>query len=284
MRSMPTDTTTAGPDHVATPAGQALGPLLANALWARPVRRVVLPLLATVVLMGLWEAGVSLGGIPDYILPPPSAIYDSLLADLGSSLTWWNLWVTAEETLLGFACGVILGFILGLVVAEFPALDDALYPIIVAFQAMPKVAVAPLLLIWFGFGIGSKVAIAALLAFFPLLVNTVLGLHSSDPRQEELMQTLSARRWQMFSMVRFYNALPSIIAGLELAMVLAVIGAIVGEFVGARAGLGYMIQQRNADTDVAGIFSVLIILGVFGAVFTYAVKIVGARLVFWQRH
>lgn len=261
---------------------RAVSPLLVR-LFSRPVRRAVVPIAAVALLLTLWEVGVALADIPRYILPAPSEIYVSLAGDLASAAMWSNLLVTAQETWLGFACGVLLGFALGFLIAEFPLLDDALYPIVVAFQAMPKVAVAPLLLIWFGFGIGSKVAIAALLAFFPLLVNTVLGLRASDPQQEELMRALSARRWQTFRMMRFYNALPSIFAGLELAMVLSIIGAIVGEFVGARAGLGYMIQQRNADMDIAGIFSVLFILGVFGAAMTYAVRIVGWKVVFWQR-
>lgn len=249
----------------------------------RAVRRVVLPLVAVVLLMAFWQVGVRVAQIPPYILPPPSDIFASLASDLGSSPMWWDLLVTTEETVLGFGVGAVMGLLLGLLLAEFPLIDDAIYPLVVAFQAMPKVAVAPLLLIWFGFGIGSKVAIAALLAFFPLLVNTVLGLHSSDPQQEELMHALAAKRWQLFRMVRLYNALPSIFAGLELAMVLSVIGAIVGEFVGARAGLGYMIQQRNADTDVPGIFAALLILGALGAILTYAVKLVARRVVFWRR-
>jgi NitT/TauT family transport system permease protein len=249
---------------------------------ARSIRRIVLPFLALAIAISVWEILVRMAEVPSYILPPPSEIWQAFARDLISRAAWWNLGVTAGETLLGFAFGVLLGFILGLLIAEFPVIDDAIYPIIVAFQAMPKVAVAPLLLIWFGFGMGSKVAIAALLAFFPLLVNTVLGLRSSDPQQEELMHSLAAKRWQVFSMVRFYNALPSIFAGIELAMVMAVIGAIVGEFVGARSGLGYMIQQRNADTDIAGIFSVLFILGFFGAITTYIVKVVARKVVFWQ--
>lgn len=248
----------------------------------RAVRRIVLPLVAVILLMAFWQVGVRVAQIPPYILPPPSDIFVSLAADLGSRTMWWDLLVTTEETVLGFGAGAVLGLLLGLLLAEFPLIDDAIYPLVVAFQAMPKVAVAPLLLVWFGFGIGSKVAIAGLLAFFPLLVNTVLGLHSSDPQQEELMHALAAKRWQLFRMVRLYNALPSIFAGLELAMVLSVIGAIVGEFVGARAGLGYMIQQRNADTDVPGIFAALLILGALGAILTYAVKLVARRVVFWR--
>lgn len=252
-------------------------------LTARPVRRVLLPLLVISLLLAVWELGGRLTEIPDYILPLPSQIGATLAADLGSPRVWADLLVTAEETFAGFALGALLGMLLGFLIAELPVFDEAVYPIIVAFQAMPKVAVAPLLLIWLGFGIGSKVAVAALLAFFPVLVNTVLGLRSGDPQQEELMHALAAKRWQVFAMVRFYNALPSIFAGLELAMVFAVIGAIVGEFVGARAGLGYLIQQRNADTDVPGIFAVLFILGVFGALVTYGVKLLAWKVVFWRR-
>jgi NitT/TauT family transport system permease protein len=249
----------------------------------KTARRIALPVLTVVVVLCLWEAVVRVTHVPNYILPAPSQIAGVLRADLASSVMWTNLGVTASETLLGFAVGSALGLILGVCIGEFPVIGDALYPIIVAFQAMPKVAIAPLLLVWFGFGLASKVAIAALLAFFPLLVNTALGLRAGDPGQEELMKALAASRWQMFRMVRFRNALPSIFAGLELAMVFSVIGAIVGEFVGARAGIGYMIQQRNANVDIAGIFSLLVLLGIFGAVLTYAVKITADKVVFWTR-
>ncbi len=246
-------------------------------------RRVALPLATVIIALSLWEGMVRVGHIPAYILPAPSQIAAVFATDLGSLPTWHNLGVTTSETLLGFLAGSLLGLALGVVIGEFPLAGDALYPIVVAFQAMPKVAIAPLLLVWFGFGLGSKVAIAALLAFFPLLVNTVLGLRTSDPDQEELMKALAARRWQIFKMVRFRNALPSIFAGLELAMVFSVIGAIVGEFVGARAGIGYMIQQRNVNIDIAGIFSLLLLLGALGATLTYAVKIAAAKVVFWTR-
>lgn len=277
MDSMPTSVSRSGAD-----SPQRLRGLIATIVAARSIRRVVLPLLALAITIVAWENFVRIENIPAYILPPPSEIWRSFWHDLRSLWMWQSLGVTAAETLLGFAFGVLLGFGLGLLIAQLPVVEDAIYPIVVAFQAMPKVAVAPLLLIWLGFGIGSKVAIAGLLAFFPVLVNTVLGLRSSDPQQEELMASLSAKGWQTFAMVRFFNALPSIFAGIEVAMVLSVIGAIVGEFVGARAGLGYMIQQRNADTDVAGIFSVLFILGIFGAVLTYAVKWCARKIVFWR--
>jgi NitT/TauT family transport system permease protein len=248
---------------------------------AESFRRVGLPAITMLVVLVLWEVIVRLAGVPKFVLPPPSDVLRSFVSDLASSAMWGNLGVTTAETLLGFAAGSLLGVGLGVLIAEFRIVDEAVYPLIVAFQAMPKVAIAPLLLLWFGFGIGSKIAIAALLAFFPLLVNTVLGLHASDTQQEELMQSLAANRWQTFVMVRLRNALPSIFAGLELAMVFSVIGAIVGEFVGARAGLGYMIQQRDANVDVAGVLSVLLILGIFGAALTYGVKVVAARVVFW---
>ncbi len=248
-----------------------------------PVRRIIFPILTTVVIIALWEVTVRIAHVPKFILPPPSDVLRSFAADVWSVPMWTSLGVTTSETLLGFAFGSLLGITLGILIGEFPIIDEAIYPLIVAFQAMPKVAIAPLLLLWFGFGIGSKVAIAALLAFFPLLVNTVLGLHASDLQQEELMKSLAARRSQIFLMVRLRNALPSIFAGLELAMVFSVIGAIVGEFVGARAGLGYVIQQRDANVDVAGMLSVLLILGILGAMLTYCVKALARYVVFWNR-
>lgn len=245
-------------------------------------RRIALPTLTVVVLLGCWEALVDAARVPVFVLPAPSQIVRTLAADLSSITVWHDIWVTTYETFGGFVAGSILGAALGVAIAEFPLVDEALYPIVLAFQAMPKVAIAPLLIVWFGFGATSKIAIAALLAFFPLLVNTVLGLHSGIPEQEELMHALAATRWQRFWMVRFPNALPALFAGFELAMVFSVIGAIVGEFVGARAGLGYLIQQRDANVDVAGIFSVLILLGGLGAAATSAVRILAARVVFWR--
>jgi len=150
------------------------------------------------------------------------------------------------------------------------------------FQSMPKVALAPLVVVWFGLGIASKVVSAALIAFFPLLVNTVVGLRSADEDRVDLMRSLDASELQIFWMLRVPSALPFVMAGLEVAMVLSLVGAIVGEFVGAEAGLGMLIQSRNFSMDVAGEFAVLFILAVMGLLLNSVLVSVRRRVLFWD--
>lgn len=157
-----------------------------------------------------------------------------------------------------------------------------LYPFIVMFQAMPKVALAPLIIVWFGLGITSKVVQAALTAFFPLMVNTIVGLRSAEEERVNLMRSLAASEMQIFRMLRLPNALPFIIAGLEIAMIFALIGAIVAEFVGAQAGLGMLIQSMNFTLDVAGQFSVLLMLSVLGLVLNACILFIRRRVLFWD--
>ena len=157
-----------------------------------------------------------------------------------------------------------------------------LYPFIVMFQAMPKVALAPLIIVWFGLGLTSKVVNAALVAFFPLMVNTIVGLRSADEDRINLMRSLAATPLQIFWMLQLPNALPYIFAGLEIAMIFALIGAIVAEFVGAQAGLGMLIQSMNFTMDVAGQFSVLLILSILGLILNSIVVGVRRRVLFWD--
>ena len=150
-----------------------------------------------------------------------------------------------------------------------------------AFQTLPKVAIAPIIVIWFGYGIESKVVITATIAFFPLLANTIAGLRATQTEQLELMVAFTASRWQIFRMIKVPQALPYIFVGLDVAIILSVIGAIVGEFVGSQAGLGYLILQRNFTMDMAGVFAVLTILVVMGLGLHYAVQFAQRHIVFW---
>ena len=160
--------------------------------------------------------------------------------------------------------------------------DYFLYPYIVMFQSLPKVALAPLIVIWFGLGLSSKVINAALIAFFPLLVNTMVGLRSADEDRISLMRSLAANERQIFWMLRLPNALPFVMAGLDIAMIFALIGAIVAEFVGATSGLGMLIQSMNFTMDVSGQFSVLLILSVVGLLLNRAILLVRRRVLFWD--
>jgi NitT/TauT family transport system permease protein len=229
-----------------------------------------------------WELLVRGLSVPAFILPAPTSIAMALYRGIASTLYLDHIWITLAETLMGFVLGTVLAFTLGIAVALSRRIEYFLYPFIVMFQAMPKVALAPLIIIWFGLGITSKVVSAALVAFFPLMVNTIVGLRSADEDRINLMRSLAASRWQIFWMLQLPNAMPYIFAGLEIAMIFALIGAIVGEFVGATSGLGMLIQSMNFTMDVAGQFSILLILSMLGLVLNGIVGEVRKRVLFWD--
>jgi NitT/TauT family transport system permease protein len=245
-------------------------------------RNVSLSVLLLVVSLALWEGIVRAFDVPVFIMPPPSKVAVALYRGLASGLYIGHLRVTLVETLLGFAAGSALGFLLGTGVAMNRYVDYFLYPYIVMFQSLPKVALAPLIVIWFGLGLSSKVINAALVAFFPLLVNTMVGLRSADEERINLMRSLAASEHQIFWMLRLPNALPFVMAGLDIAMIFALIGAIVAEFVGATSGLGMLIQSMNFNMDVSGEFSVLLILSVMGLILNRAILLVRRRVLFWD--
>src|ERR1051325_1866121 len=179
--------------------------------------------------------------------------------------------------------GVAAGFAFGAAVALVPAIERLVYPYMVAFQTVPKVAIAPLFILWFGYGLMSKVVIAALVCFFPVLVSVMSAFHTTDRDQLDMMRACGASGWQTFIHLRIRAALPIIFNGLEIAAVFAVIGAVVGEFVGAQAGLGYLITTLNFNLDVPGVFAVLILLSLLGIILHDIVRRLGRRLVFWIR-
>jgi NitT/TauT family transport system permease protein len=242
----------------------------------------ILRLLLMAALLLVWEWAVVQFKMPAYILPAPSKVFYALYNGIASNLYPGHIAVTVGETLLGFVVGCALAFALGTVVALSRTVEYYCYPVIVMFQAMPKVALAPLIIVWFGLGLTSKVVSAALVAFFPLMVNTIVGLRSADEDRINLMRSLSASRWQIFRMLQLPNAMPYIFAGLEIAMIFALIGAIVAELVGANSGLGALMQSMNFTMDVAGQFSVLLILSLLGLILNGAVTLVRRRVLFWD--
>jgi NitT/TauT family transport system permease protein len=248
----------------------------------RGPRNFMLRLLLLASTLLIWEGLVRVLAIPAFILPTPSSVFVALYRGIASMLYVEHIWITLTETLLGFALGTTLAFALGIAVALSRRVEYFLYPFIVMFQAMPKVALAPLIIVWFGLGLTSKVINAALVAFFPLMVNTIVGLRSADEDRINLMKSLAATRTQIFWMLQLPNALPYIFAGLEIAMIFALIGAIVAEFVGAQSGLGMLIQSMNFTMDVAGQFSVLLILSVVGLLLNTLVTQVRKRVLFWD--
>jgi len=241
----------------------------------------ILSALLFVLLMTAWHFSVALGLVPVFVLPAPLDVAAKVLHDVVDPSVQYDILYTVAEILIGFAVAAIFGIVFGAAIALVPLVDRVLSPYIVALQTIPKVAIAPLLIIWFGFGIESKIVIVALIAFFPILVNVVLGFRSTDPRQIVLMNVLDASVWQIFAKVRIPNALPFIMAGLYIAMIFSVIGAVVGEFLGSAYGLGSQIMQRQASMDVVGVYSVLVLLTVIGIALNVIVKMVSRKLVFW---
>ena len=241
-----------------------------------------LRLLLILAFLAVWEGFVRVFDIPAFILPTPSNVFLALYRGFASALYIDHIWITITETLMGFVLGTALAFLLGTVIALSRPVEYFLYPFVVMFQAMPKVALAPLIIVWFGLGLTSKVVNAALVAFFPLMVNTIVGLRSAEEDKVNLMKSLAATRGQIFWMLQLPNAMPYIFAGLEIAMIFALIGAIVAEFVGAQAGLGMLIQSMNFTMDVAGQFSVLLLLSLIGLTLNWIVAAVRQRVLFWD--
>ena len=238
-------------------------------------------ILSILVILMVWEAAVVLFHVQPFVLPAPTAIIIRFFGDLFSGDILQPLLITTVETLLGFACAAVLGVVLGVGIALVPFLEKALYPPVLALQTVPKVAIAPLLIIWFGFGIQSKVLTAALIGFFPVVVNVIAGLRSVDPKRLMLMRALRANPWQSFVKVRLPSMMPFLFAGLEICMVFSIIGVIVGEFIGSSVGLGVMIIQRQGTIDVVGVFSVLIYLSLLGLVLNAVIVGLKQRLIYW---
>ncbi|MCH1881345.1 ABC transporter permease [Agrococcus sp. ARC_14] len=238
--------------------------------------------IAVVALLVIWEVVVRVMSVSSIVLPAPSRVAQALWSGYASGTLWRHTWVTLQEILLGFAIAVVLGLLVAIIISSSKLAEKTFLPIIVVLQTVPKVALAPLFLVWFGFGIESKILTTALIAFFPILINSTLGFNSTSSDQIAMMRSFGASRLQILTKLRFPTAVPSIIAGLDVAVVLAVIGAIVAEFVGAQAGLGYVILASNTSLDVATMFAVLVVLSVIGLVLHYAVVFLGKRLAFWS--
>lgn len=248
----------------------------------RAARGWVTALSAIVALLG-WEALARVSGLPAFILPPPTRVGARLLEALRDGSLLQHTGITLLEVLAGLAVGLAVAAVLGYVIAKSRPLERWLTPYIVASQAVPIVAIAPLLVIWLGPGLISKITICALIVFFPILVNTIVGLRSVAPELRDLMRALRATRWQTFTQLEVPAALPILLGGLKIGATLAVIGAVVGEFVGADRGLGYLVNVGRGTYDTALVFVavgslVALALGLYGLV-----AWMERALLWWQR-
>ncbi|HEY0567349.1 MAG TPA: ABC transporter permease [Xanthobacteraceae bacterium] len=233
---------------------------------------VLFPTLMVVALLVLWEAATRILSIPVFLLPPPSVIARSV--QLNSAILLQESIVTTVEIALGFGLSILVGVPLALAIFMWPSFARTVYPLLVSSQAVPKVAIAPLFLVWFGFGLIPKVLIAFLIAFFPVVINTAMGLAAIEREKVYLAQSMGLSAVATFFKIRLPNALPSIFAGLKISITLAVVGAIVGEFVGGQAGLGYLLLIANGSMDTALMFAGLVALTIIGVVFFLLIGVV----------
>jgi NitT/TauT family transport system permease protein len=242
----------------------------------------LLSLVLLLAVLAAWYGLVQWRRLPPLVLPLPTAVARALVQNLLDGFLWPHLWVTLSEILLGFSGGSVLGIGLGSLVALAPLAQRVLNPYIIASQAMPKLALAPLFVIWCGFGIAPKALIAALIAFFPLFENTLTGLSAIDTETLDLFRMLGASRWQVFSKLLLPNAVPYLFAGLRVAIVLSVVGAVVGEYIGANKGLGALIMASQGMMDTTLMFAVFIMLTLVGIVL-YQLVVYCERLVLTRR-
>lgn len=241
-----------------------------------------------VALLAAWWLGTDVLGAPAYIIPAPEQVLQALLHGLTRAPwdhagLWYHTGITVWEALLGFAIGSAAGAFLGIALAHWPILGKSWYPYIVGFQSLPKVALAPLMVVWFGFGIEGKVFITAVMTFFPVLVNMMAGYLAVEPERIELARSCNASEWQLLSKIIVPSCLPFLFAGLGVASVLSIIGAVVGEFAGASAGLGMLLMQYNQSLEIAPLFAVIVLLGVIGFLMSHAVALVERRYCFWAQ-
>ena len=249
------------------------------------MRRWLLPLGVIVVLLGLWELAARWDLLADalnikpFLIPAPSDVGESLWVD--RELLAEDAWVTAQEVILGFAIAVAAGFAFAIVLHLSDTLRRAFYPILVASQTVPVIAIAPILIVWLGFGIGPKLAIIALVCFFPITVNTLDGLRSVDPELPRMMRTLDADRGQILRRVEIPSALPFLISGAKVAAVISVIGAVFGEWSGADEGLGHLILIAQGQLQTARVFAAVFVLSVLAIVLFGAIALIERRVAWW---
>jgi NitT/TauT family transport system permease protein len=232
-----------------------------------------------IVLLG-WEAAIPLLAIPRFILPSPS----SILLKIVSSPEYLahHALVTTRETLEGFALGVVVGVTLAVLIVHSRLIEESLYPILIFLQLTPKTAIAPLLIVWMGFGDAPKIAIAFLISFFPMVIDTAAGLKAVEPDLLDMLHGLRASRWQILTKARFPSAVPFIFSGMRISITLAVTGAVVAEFVGASEGLGHVIVISSANIQTDLTFAAILTLAVIGVVLFWLIGVVERLVAPWQ--
>ncbi len=235
---------------------------------------------ASLVVLGLWQGAILIWSLPSFILPAPMAVFEVLISRW--PMLWSHTWVTAQEVLIGLVLGVSVGLCFALLMLLFKPVKQWLLPILIASQAIPVFAIAPILMLWLDYGIASKVAMAAIIIFFPVTTCCFDGLRSTPLGYLDLANTLNASRWRTLWHIQLPAALPALGSGLRVAMVVAPIGAVVGEWVGSSAGLGYLMLQANARMRIDEMFAALFILSLFSVALYFSVDWLLKRSLPWH--
>lgn len=246
------------------------------------VKRWSLPLLLIALFFMVWEMAVRVSDTPAWMLPRPSAIWEAFRDN--RALLWRHTLVTLLAVVLGFGAALITGVSIGIAIDSSVILERAIYPLIIASQTIPMVVLAPLLLIWFGYGLTPKVIVAALIAFFPIAVSTVDGLRTADREMLAMLRSFGANRWERFRMAKLPAALPSIFSGARIGIAVSVIAAVFGELVGSSAGLGYLMQRDSSQFLTARVFASIFILSLMGIGLFGLISLVERMLLPWRRH
>lgn len=253
----------------------------------KPMRESLLPWITTplllIILVGVWHFYVAATNLSPFILPAPGKVWDAWMDMLMSRRAWGHTFLTVYVTVIGFLWALVIGVGLGVLLGRTRWLELTLNPFVVATQVIPKVALLPLFIVWFGFGNTPKVIVAAVLAFFPILTNTVLGVKSVDAGHKDVMTSLNASNWQIFRRLELPSSLPYIITGMEVGIVLAIIGAIVGEYLGGNAGLGFMLVSKMNGYETDGLFAVIIQMTLLGFFFYFATGALRRFLIPWHQ-
>ena len=250
-------------------------------VWMRRLPWVSGPVLL-VALVAIWQFTVSVVGVSEFILPAPAAVLGALGTLMSGPEIWGHIGITLLEVLVGFAIALVGGIVVGAVLGRVLWLQRAVQPALVALQVVPKVAFVPIFVIWFGFGPTSKIIMAALLAFFPIMLNVMLGVRSVERGHRDVMRGLGAGRWATFRDLELPTTLPYIFAGAEVAIVFSVIGAIVGEYLGGSEGLGYLVVSSLNALDAPRLFAVILLLAVLGSLLYLAVTTTKKMVIPWH--
>jgi NitT/TauT family transport system permease protein len=238
------------------------------------------PIAGVLVFLTAWQIGVMVYKVPSYLLPAPTEIAQTFVSEFPRLLQ--HGWVTTYEMLLGYAMAVAIAVPLAVAITSSKRFDDFVMPTMLFFQVVPKVAVAPLFLVWFGVGTTPKVLVAFLISFFPIVIVAAVGLRSMSPEMNDLARSMGASRMQVFAQFRLATSLPYLFSGLKVAATLAIAGAVVGEFVGADKGLGYLLLTTNSNMETSLMFATIVALTIIGLAFFYLVEFVESLLIPWH--